>query len=108
MESELIGENHQLISEVEDCHRQVEELKQNYTKAREQFKIEQIITDQLCVTIHRLLEELHELQDELIHAKIVTEEMIDQHTEEFLLVSKWQMKHMQRKLKSSKKKQMLH
>jgi hypothetical protein len=52
MESELRGENHQLISEVEDCHRQVEELQQNYTKACEQFKIEQITTDQLRATNH--------------------------------------------------------
>lgn len=52
MESELRGENHQLISEVEDCHRQVQELQQNYTKAREQYKIEQITTDQLRATNH--------------------------------------------------------
>jgi hypothetical protein len=87
MESELRGENHQLVSEVEDCHHQLEELKQNFTKAREQFKIEQITTDQLRATNHRLLEELHALQDELIHAKIVTEETINRHSETTRIIS---------------------
>jgi hypothetical protein len=87
MESELRGENHQLISEVEDCHRQVQELQQNYTKAREQYKIEQITIDQLRATNHRLLEELHALQDELIHAKIVADETINRHTETTRIIS---------------------
>lgn len=87
IESELRGKNQHLISEVEDHRRQIEELKQIYTKVREQFKLEQSTKDQLRDTNHRLLKELHALQDELIHAKKVTEETITRHTDTTSIIS---------------------
>jgi hypothetical protein len=87
IESELKGKNNQLLSEVEVHHRQIEDLKQVYTKTREQFRIEQVTTDQLRATNQRLLEELHAAQDELVHAKQVTEETIARHTETTRLIS---------------------
>lgn len=87
VETEFIGKNQILLSEIEDQNRQLDELKQVYVQAREQLRIEEVATEQIRATNQRLSEELHAVQDELSYAKKVTEETVSRHTETTRLIS---------------------